>query len=83
MTVLEPVTSRGGRRTRWAADDKGAAEGPGPGWERAFRAGPGPTDKGFAVAGIQVSSVMLTCMRWYPSQPGVMNRLSSDPTGPG
>ena len=29
----------------------------------------------FAVAGIQVSSVVLTCLRWHPSQPGVMKRL--------
>ena len=35
----------------------------------------------FAVAGIQGSSVVLTCSRWHPSQPGVMNRLSEDPFG--
>ena len=33
----------------------------------------------FAVGGIQVSNVVLTCLRWHPSQPGVMNRLSEDP----
>ena len=33
----------------------------------------------FAVTGIHVSSVVLTCPRWYPSQPGVMHRLSADP----
>ena len=32
----------------------------------------------FAVTGIQGSSVVLTCSRWYPSQPGVMHRLSAD-----
>ena len=33
----------------------------------------------FAVTGIQGSSVVLTCSRWYPSQPGFMHRFSADP----
>ena len=32
---------------------------------------------GFTVTGIQVSSTVLTCLRWYPSQPGVVHRLSA------
>ena len=30
----------------------------------------------FAVTGIQGSNVVLTCFRWYPSQPEVMRRFS-------
>ena len=45
------------------------------------RAGGGHAPRGecFAVTGIQGSSAVLTCSRWYPSQPGVMHRLSADP----
>ena len=31
------------------------------------------------MTGIQGSSVVLTCLRWYPSLPGVMHRLSAGP----
>ena len=44
------------------------------------RAGAGreQTEQCFAVMGIQGSSVVLTCLCWSPSQPGVMHRLSAD-----
>ena len=39
----------------------------------------------FRSRGIQVSSVVLTCLRlrWHPSQPGVMNQLVEDTAGDG
>ena len=40
-----------------------------------------PQSACFAVKGLHGSSVVLTCLRWQPSQPGVMNRLSEDPFG--
>ena len=37
-----------------------------------------PLCRVFRSDGIQGSSVLLTCSRWYPSQPGVMHLLSAD-----
>ena len=41
--------------------------------------------EGIAVAGIQVSSIVLTHLRWHPSQLGVMNlfKLAEDMAGDG